>query len=224
MDTCLLAAAAGSELTTSEVAKRLLFALVLGAAIGLERAFRDKPAGFRTNILISLGACAFTLLSQTLGGPEGESTRIAAQVVTGVGFLGAGAILRDARHVVGLTTAATIWAVAAVGMAAGFGQYTVAVLAAACIVLVLLVFSAIGRRIDNLSGTRSYRLTAPNTQGQVARLEQRFKQAGLRIVFTRCAQEGDDVVLSIRARGSATRHDRLRDELLTLDDCHVSKG
>ena len=125
MDTWLLAAADGSELATFELGKRLLFALVLGAAIGLERAFRDKPAGWR---------------------------------------------------------------------------------------------------IDHLSGTRSYRLTAPNTRGQVARLEKRFKHAGLRIVFTRCAQEGDDVVLRVRARGSADRHNRLRDELLTLDDCHVSKG
>ena len=104
---------------------RLLAACVAGAIVGFERELRDKPAGLRTNVMICLGAALFTLLSIHVGGAKGTSDpgRIAAQVVTGVGFLGAGAILHARGHVIGLTTAATIWLVASVGMAFGAGQF-----------------------------------------------------------------------------------------------------
>ncbi len=112
-----------------------MVALLLGAAVGLERERRGHGAGFRTMAMVSVGACLFTLLGAELfRGPGTDPTRIAAQVVTGIGFLGAGAILRDQGNIRGLTTAATIWVVAAIGMAAGFGAY---VLAAGCTGLVL---------------------------------------------------------------------------------------
>ena len=97
----------------------ILLAAVLGGMIGLERAFSGKSAGLRTNILICVGAAAFTLISRQMLSEEGSVARIAAQVVTGVGFLGAGAIIQDRGGVHGLTTAATIWLVAAIGMACG---------------------------------------------------------------------------------------------------------
>jgi putative Mg2+ transporter-C (MgtC) family protein len=109
-------------------------ALLLGAAVGLERERRGHPAGFRTMGMVAVGSCLFTLLGAMLASRVTDPTRIAAQVVTGIGFLGAGAILREGGSVRGLTTAATIWAVAAIGMAAGFGAY---VLATGCAVLVL---------------------------------------------------------------------------------------
>jgi putative Mg2+ transporter-C (MgtC) family protein len=98
---------------------RLLLAAGLGASIGLEREFRHKPAGLRTNILIAVGAALFTTLSIDLARVYGGSTpdRIAAQIVTGIGFLGGGAILRSGKTVYGMTTAATIWVNAAIGMA-----------------------------------------------------------------------------------------------------------
>ena len=104
---------------------RLFAACVAGAIVGFERELHDKPAGFRTNIMICLGAALFTLLSVHIGGSKSVSDpgRIAAQIVTGVGFLGAGAIIQFRGNVVGLTTAATIWLVASVGMAFGAGQY-----------------------------------------------------------------------------------------------------
>jgi putative Mg2+ transporter-C (MgtC) family protein len=108
---------------------RLLAAVAGGALIGLERELAGKPAGFRTNILICVGAALFTLLSIDVAGAPQDQTRIAAQIVTGVGFLGAGAILRQRGRVVGLTTAATIWVVAAVGMAFGAGAYGIGTLA-----------------------------------------------------------------------------------------------
>src|SRR2546430_1032054 len=93
---------------------KVLLSLALGAMIGAEREFYRKPAGVRTNALICLGACLFTILSMAMDATRGDPARIAAQIITGVGFLGAGAILRDQGHVVGLTTAAGIWVVAAI--------------------------------------------------------------------------------------------------------------
>jgi putative Mg2+ transporter-C (MgtC) family protein len=104
---------------------RLLAACVAGAVIGFERELHDKPAGLRTNVMICLGAALFTVLSIRVAGvmPNHDPARIAAQVVTGVGFLGAGAILQLRGQIVGLTTAATIWLVASVGMAFGSGEF-----------------------------------------------------------------------------------------------------
>ena len=99
----------------------LVMAMVLGAAIGLERELHGKAAGLRTNILICVGATLYTQLSLYLAGPEGDPGRIAAQIVTGVGFIGAGTILHARGHVSGLTSAATIWFVAAIGIAVGAG-------------------------------------------------------------------------------------------------------
>ena len=120
---------------------RLLLAAGLGAAIGIERELRRKPAGLRTNILIAVGAALFTTLSVHFGETGGTADRIAAQIVTGVGFLGAGAILHSGGSIHGMTTAATIWVNAAVGMAVGSGQYAMATVATVItlVVLALLV-------------------------------------------------------------------------------------
>src|SRR5262249_8212306 len=111
----------------AELLLRLAVALVLGAAIGLERTRRAHAAGFRTMAMVSVGSCLFTLLGDAIVGSRTDPTRIAAQVVTGIGFLGAGTILREGGGIRGLTSAATIWVVAAIGMAAGFGFYVLAV-------------------------------------------------------------------------------------------------
>ena len=119
---------------------RLLAAAGLGAAIGLEREYRRKPAGLRTNILIALGSALFTMVSLQFAGEGGTSDRVAAQIVTGVGFLGGGAILRNGDSVHGMTTAATIWVNAAIGMAAGAGAIS---LAAGATVVTLVVLAAL---------------------------------------------------------------------------------
>ena len=117
----------------------IILAVVLGAAIGLEREVSGKSAGLRTNVLICLGAAVFTIISKQMGSGQQDSlTRIAAQIVTGVGFLGAGAILQDRGGVHGLTTAATIWLVASIGMACGAGFYILAVISTLIAVIVLM--------------------------------------------------------------------------------------
>jgi putative Mg2+ transporter-C (MgtC) family protein len=136
-------------LTDIELLRRLLLAAGLGAAIGFERELRQKSAGLRTNILIAVGSALFTLLSVELAATTGaDVTRIAAQIVTGIGFLGAGAIIRTRDRVHGLTTAATVWVNSAVGMAAGGGEYHLALITAAVTVAVLIVVSPIEAALD----------------------------------------------------------------------------
>ncbi len=129
-----------------ELALRLLVAMLLGLAVGLEREFTHHPAGVRTMAMVAVGACLYTALGPKLVPGNQDPTRIAAQVVSGIGFLGAGAILRLGTSVLGLTTAASIWVVASIGMAVGFGFYTVGVICALIVVLTLVVVRPIERR------------------------------------------------------------------------------
>jgi putative Mg2+ transporter-C (MgtC) family protein len=129
------------ELPLQEIAVRLLAAAVLSGLIGIEREIRQKPAGVRTNALIGLGSAVMTVAGVMIFAqfPQGsDAARIASIVVQGVGFLGAGAIIQSSGAVHGLTTAATMWVVAGIGIACGFGLYSLAILTA-LIVLVLLV-------------------------------------------------------------------------------------
>lgn len=125
-------------LIAGDVAKRLLLACVLGGAIGLEREYHRKPSGIRTNLLICLGCAFFTLLSAVLAGEANpDKGRVASNIVQGIGFLGAGLILHDRNRVRGLTSAASVFVVASVGMACGAGLYVPATLAAGIALLVL---------------------------------------------------------------------------------------
>ncbi len=119
----------------------LIFAILLGGIIGLERRLSGKAAGLRTNVLICLGAAVFTIISRRMAGTDSVA-RIAAQIVTGVGFLGAGAIIQDRGGVHGLTTAATIWLVASIGMACGAGFF---ILACISTILAILVLFGLGK-------------------------------------------------------------------------------
>jgi putative Mg2+ transporter-C (MgtC) family protein len=116
----------------------ILLAVGCGAVIGVERQLMHKPAGLRTNVLICLGAAVFTIISERMAGGQDSITRIAAQIVTGVGFLGAGAVIQDRGGVHGLTTAATIWLIASVGMACGARFYYLAIITTVLAILVLV--------------------------------------------------------------------------------------
>jgi len=127
----------------------IVLAVVFGAAIGLERELSHKAAGLRTNVLICLGAAVFTIISrQMAAGQQDSLTRIAAQIVTGVGFLGAGAIIVDRGGVHGLTTAATIWLVASIGMACGAGFYNLAIISTILAIAVLIGMAKLVRPIE----------------------------------------------------------------------------
>ncbi len=133
----------------------LVLAVVLGGAIGVERELQQKAAGLRTNILICVGAALFTVLSLEMAGPTGDPARTAAQIVTGVGFLGAGTIMQSGSGVSGLTTAATMWLVAAIGMAIGFGAVLEATGATLLVLLVLSALKPIERSIEARGRSRA---------------------------------------------------------------------
>jgi putative Mg2+ transporter-C (MgtC) family protein len=214
------------DLSTVEALLRLLIAAVLGGAIGLERELRDHEAGFRTHLLVSLGACVFTLVSAyawtdwTFSTPAGivfDPTRIAAQIVTGIGFLGAGAIIVRGISVRGLTTAATLWVVAAIGMAAGTGYYAVAVGAAVLVLVSLgplkLVSSRLLSRVRLEEAELGIRL-AP--EGEATRILDRIEDLGGRIEHV---EFGDDRTVDITLRASRRSESaRIAEKVNELED------
>ena len=131
------------KLTTAqeiEITVRLMLAAAFGSAIGYERRSADKPAGLRTLSLVAVGSALFTVVS-AFGFDTADQSRVAAQIVTGVGFLGAGTILRSGITISGLTTAATIWATAAIGMAVGSGLYIAAASGTVLVLVILYLFA-----------------------------------------------------------------------------------
>jgi len=140
-----------------EMAWRLLLSFGIGTAIGLEREYRSKVAGFRTMIMICLGSTIFTEISLLIGGDSPD--RIASNIVTGIGFLGAGVIFKDGLSVTGITTATTIWICAALGMAVGVGEYFIALVGSGVVLIVLIVFEKFQYYIDRLHQSRTYRIS-----------------------------------------------------------------
>jgi putative Mg2+ transporter-C (MgtC) family protein len=154
---------AGSVL--SSTIARLGVAAILGGIIGIERQFRHKPAGLRTNMLICFGSAMFTVLSNQLaGGFGGDHTRVAAQIIPGIGFIGAGSILHSRGSIVGLTSAATIFVVAAVGMAAGGGLYLTAIFATIVILIALQLLGRLETRFALKSVVMTYEVTGSDAE------------------------------------------------------------
>lgn len=139
----------GIEIGALDICLRFLCAMIVGLVIGTEREYTHRPAGMRTHILVALGACGVMITGQLIFaqysqfGATPDPTRMAAQVITGVGFLGAGTIMREGANVKGLTTAASLWSVACLGIAAGAGYYVVALIGMVLILITLTVFEVI---------------------------------------------------------------------------------
>lgn len=199
-------------------------ATVLGGAIGLERELGGKPAGLRTNILICIGSVLYTHLSIAMlsaiagsaggGGTGTDPTRVAGQIVTGVGFIGAGTILHARGAIVGLTSAATIWVVAAIGVALGSGYYLEGI---ATTLVVLAVLAGLGR-VEKLVERQSMRstITVHAHQGPTVLedLEAVVRRAGLEVSAVSSRQENVDLVIDFDVRGSKRLHDQVMITLL----------
>jgi putative Mg2+ transporter-C (MgtC) family protein len=151
----------------SSTLARLLLAAILGGIVGLERQLRHKPAGLRTNMFICFGAAMFTVLSKQLAGVESDSARIAAQIIPGIGFIGAGSILHAKASVTGLTTAATLFVVASIGMAAGGGLYLTACFATLMILFALVLLGRMESMFSLKAFVTTYEVTGRNVDGML---------------------------------------------------------
>lgn len=199
---------------------RLLLASVLGGIVGLEREWSGKPAGLRTNLLICVGAALITELSITLAarvqatGPS-DPARLAAQIVSGMGFLGAGTIIQARGAILGLTTAATLWVVAAIGIAVGAGAYVEAVGTTTLVMLSLIVL----RRVEGKLGQNRemmVRVTMGRSPTTVEEVERRLAE-GLEIALLE-AERGEGVLtMAYRVAGRKKRLDRIVDRLLEIE-------
>ena len=178
---------------------------LLGAAIGIERELRDREAGLRTHVLVSVGSALFTIISAygfhdfiVNGGPviRADPTRIAAQIVTGIGFLGAGAIIREGLSVRGLTTAATLWGVAAIGMAAGAGYYSAALFGTAIVILALWPLRALAFRVLERARPEEQRIVVELT-GATSELLAELERRGAHVTHFETAAESDRNVVTL---------------------------
>jgi putative Mg2+ transporter-C (MgtC) family protein len=182
---------------------RLLCALVVGGCIGAEREYRSKATGFRTMIMICVGAALFTMISLRIG-----DDRIAANIVNGIGFLGAGIIYKEENRVKGLTTAATVWATSALGMSLGGGHYDIALVGFGVIMGSLLLLSPLSNRIKLLNQTREYKVVTAYKNKTLNQYERFFEECGL--VPRRGPQQriGNDIVGRWQVSGPQKAHEK----------------
>jgi len=193
-----------------EVLGRLLLTVLLGGAIGFERESVDKPAGFRTHILVCLGAALFALVSREgFFGSGADPSRVASNIVVGIGFLGAGTIWRTGGGVQGLTTAASLWSVAAIGTATGIGYYTGAVGATAIVIGVLTLMKGLERRFPR-RGIGHCNLLMVDVPGQLGKIGTALGELGVNIDRVEFTGKVDDKVtldLTLRLPTRVTRGD-----------------
>lgn len=198
---------------------KLCASLLLGGIIGAERERYKKDAGLRTTILISIGSTLFTILSERVGVGAGlnfDTSRIAANIVSGIGFLGAGVILQEHGRVKGLTTAATIWISAAIGMACGAGEFVLASITAVLTMIVLVAFTKIEDKLEVSIEERTYEITSKISWEKYKEIKNLFKSYGL--IITKSKQEkkaGGDMVLTLEVSGPSKKHDKVVQKILS---------
>jgi putative Mg2+ transporter-C (MgtC) family protein len=192
-----------------ELLLQLALAVLAGGAIGLERELKGKPAGLRTNILICLGATLFAVLSVHVAGSRGDPGRVTAQILPGVGFIGAGTILHMRGHVTGLTSAATIWIVAAIGMALGTRAYTEALGSTALVIVVLVGVE----RLEDLVARHFTRtrlvIHARPERDTIEQLEDLVRITGLKLDEVVSRRENVDLVAELTLSGPKRLHDEV---------------
>ncbi len=161
-----------------ELLLRLLLVVIVGGSIGAEREYRNKSAGFRTMILICLGSFLFTTFSIAIGGES--SDRIASIIVTGIGFIGGGVIFRSGLGINGLTTAASIWIVAALGMGIADCYYTLVLVSTAIVLISLFLFLSVERLMDKINQAHRYKIVSKYSETLLPGYEKKFREFGLR--------------------------------------------
>jgi putative Mg2+ transporter-C (MgtC) family protein len=192
---------------------KLLLSILVGGAIGAERQYRSKSAGFRTLTLICMGSALFTVLSEWIGSP-GNPDRIASNIATGIGFVGAGVIFKGDFGVNGITTAAMIWVTAALGMGIGAGYEWVSVLGCVLILLMLFIFGLLENWIDTINQMRNYRIATGFREETLQKFEDCFKAHHLIYKRGREVKEGGSITGEWFVRGSKKNHLSFINEIL----------
>lgn len=198
---------------------RLLCAMLIGTMIGMEREYTHRPAGLRTHILVALGACVVSILGEVLFihyselGASPDPARLSAQVITGVGFLGAGTIMKEGASVKGLTTAASVWAVACLGIAAGFGYYGLALAGMLFTFVTLTIFESLQRKlIHKHSSEDRFILIATDVTAALDVINDAAKGPKITIFDLSAQREGEHYRITFRAWYVGRKNQELRSE------------
>ena len=203
-----------------QIIVKIVLALILGGVMGLERQYNDKPAGYATNSIICVGATLFTLLSLYMGEMGGDPGRIAAQIVSGVGFLGAGAILREGNKISGLTTAAGVWFVAAIGMTVGYGQYLLASLACAIVLLMQLGVRRMLGLLETLRRYDSIHLTCAPQWSVVHTICQEIEKQKVKILKREVTKHDNHFVVEIVATFTGHEFQQVTKKVLEMPEVY----
>jgi putative Mg2+ transporter-C (MgtC) family protein len=196
-----------------EEAAQVSTAFIIGAVIGLEREFRSKPAGFRTMIFICVGSCLYTILSKESNSISPD--RIASNIVTGIGFIGAGVIFKEGISVNGLTTAALIWITAALGMAIGYHNYPLAIVVSSMVVVALFVLEPVQRFINRLHKVKDYKIKTDDTGDALKNeMESFFKMHDISYRCMKMVKENNEAVYLYRIGAPKHDYDIVNDFLL----------
>ena len=203
------------ELNPEDITK-ILVAILCGGILGFEREYQNKSAGFRTIILITLGATIFTIISQRIGGSD---DRIAANIITGIGFIGAGVIFKGSLDVKGLTTAAVIWIAAAIGMAIGISEYLLAVLLSVCVLLILSLFGGIESLIDIRNHRKKFGLTFNNSDLEnLQKIDELVKEHRLKLVQRDISKKDNHMRVTFEVSGNKRNVKSFTDSLLATNE------
>jgi len=190
---------------------KVLLAFIAGGCFGMEREYRSKPAGFRTMILICVGSCLFSILSKTF---TENSDRIASNIVTGIGFIGAGVIFKEGVNVRGITSAATIWITAAIGMCIGFGLYPLAAFVVLLALITLIVLSRLEETLDGMHQVKMYLIRLKAYEYSIDNLEKDMIEIGIKFLRSKLAKENDEVIVEYKIISDQAKRELLNQSLI----------
>jgi len=191
---------------------QIISAFVAGGLLGLEREYHSKPAGFRTMILICVGSCLFSILSNTyIANPD----RIASNIVTGIGFIGAGVVFKEGVNIKGITSAATIWIAASLGMCIGLRLYGLAIFVAVLVLIVLIVLSKLEEAFDNLHQVKQYKIRFKANEYSLKELEAAFDKIGVYYVQYKISKEKDEVIADYKIEAIQTKREKVNTYLIS---------
>lgn len=191
---------------------RLLLVIIVGGIIGAEREYHSKSAGFRTMILICLGSFLFTTFSIYI--TDNSPDRIASNIVTGIGFLGAGVIFQSENRINGITTAATIWAVAALGMGIAAGSYNLVLVAMGIVLAALFILTKLEKWIDNINQSRTYKIVSSYNPDLLGKYEQMFLNHKLHFKLIQKTKQGENITGTWMVNGPKKNHQKFIEAIL----------